>query len=186
MVNKPVGITLVELLATLLIVMILLGYALPSLQSLATRIEADSYRDVFARMIYTARHAAIIHNANVVLCPGGQTGCAGRNRWHQGTVAFVDKNHNREIDDDDFTIAFVSRTHKTNIRWRSFRNRGYLRFTPMGLTDWQNGHFLFCPVNGNTEHARQIVVNRAGRIYYSKDDDNDGIQEDVQGRALSC
>ena len=70
--------------------------------------------------------------------------------------------------------------------WRSFRNRSYLMIRPSGLTDWQNGNFLYCPESGDPRLARQIVINAQARVRHARDSDGDGIVEDARGRAVVC
>ncbi|MEC8059925.1 MAG: GspH/FimT family protein [Pseudomonadota bacterium] len=90
--------------------------------------------------------------------------CGKRNQWQLGVLAFTDFNRNRRLDDNEHIVAQLPSFHTATIRWRSFRNRSYLRFTPEGLTDWQNGNFLFCDNQGAPELTRQITLNHAGRL----------------------
>ena len=103
-----------------------------------------------------------------------------------GTVAFVDYNNNKQIDEQDKLLGSIAQL-TNRVTWRSFRNRSYLKFVATGHTDWQNGHFKFCP-EGTQDHAlsRQLVLNAAGRLYFSRDEDGDGLHEDVQGNDLTC
>ena len=179
------GLTLIELLMTLAILALLLTMAIPSVVPWIERTHADADRHTFATIIQTSRSAAIQFGQAVTLCPGSRRGCGTRNSWHLGTVAFTDRNGNRRRDEDDVLLASVADL-SSRVIWRSFRNRSYLRFTPRGFTDWQNGHFLFCPQDGDPQQARQLVLNATGRLYFSQDEDRDGIHEDRRGRPLVC
>mgnify|MGYP006160318647 CR=1 FL=1 len=121
----------------------------------------------------------------MILCPGTKEACLARNQWHQGAIAFIDQNNNYQPDVDEVLIA-VQNKLRNRVFWRSFRSRSYLRFKPSGFTVWQNGHFLLCPSNQDPSLARQMVLNAAGRLYFSKDENSDGIHEDVRGRPLAC
>ncbi|NKB97401.1 MAG: prepilin-type N-terminal cleavage/methylation domain-containing protein [Pseudomonadales bacterium] len=178
------GLSLIELLVAVTIAGILLGSMLFSSSKLIGTKRTETDRDKFATLIQTSRAAAIHLNHPVILCPDDTTGCGARNSWHRGTIAFADKNHNALYDGDDPIVGSLPRL-SSDVEWRSFRNRNYLRFLPTGTTDWQNGHFKFCPQIID-QSALQLVLNAAGRLYYSKDEDGDGIHEDVQGRDLSC
>ena len=57
---------------------------------------------------------------------------------------------------------------------------------PSGLTDWQNGNFLYCPQGGDPRFARQIVINAQARVRHARDSDGDGIVEDARGRPVTC
>lgn len=184
--GKRRGITLVELLVTLTVVSLLAGAGLPRLFEWLQKWRAEANVSEFLALIQTARTTAIVQNVNVTLCPGDQSGCRGRNTWHEGSTAFIDYNGNRRRDGRDTAIASLPAIRQMRIYWRAFRNRGYLRFTGTGLTDWQNGHFLFCPQPVDNRLARMVVLNYAGRTYRTRDRDRDGIHENVRGVPLSC
>ncbi|MDG2278299.1 MAG: GspH/FimT family pseudopilin [Pseudomonadales bacterium] len=179
------GLSLIELLVVVAIAGILLATLPFSSTSLINAKRTESDRDMFAALVQTSRAAAIHLNHPVIFCPGTTAGCGTRDSWHLGTIAFADKNRNASYDDDDPMIGSLPRL-STIVTWRSFRNRKYLRFLSTGTTDWQNGHFKFCPQHIDQAKAIQLVLNAAGRLYYSKDEDGDGIHEDAQGRDLLC
>lgn len=184
------GFTLVELLVTLSLVLILAGFALPAASTWVSSHQARAEINGMFSMVQSARHAAISLGVPVTLCPQpvntADPECGARNTWHLGMVAFVDRNGNRRIDEQDYVVANRPAMKQGKFYWRSFRNRSYLRFTARGITDWQNGHFLYCSADGELKHARQMVLNASGRVYFSHDHDNDGVHEDVSGDPLSC
>ena len=179
------GLTIVELLVTLAIISTLLGLTLANIPNWVATTTLSHDRNKFATLIYTARAAAVHLNQHVILCPGNKLGCGPRDSWDQGALVFADTNRNRKYDDGD---AFVARIDalQTKVTWRSFRNRKYLKFLPSGTTDWQNGHFKFCSNEVGDSRALQLVLNAAGRLYFSNDEDGDGIHEDVKGKKLVC
>ena len=195
--TNTLGMSLLELLTSLALMGIFIGFTIFQFPSLVTKYKSRTDVDQFISIINIARHSAITRGINVTMCPLQQNirppynpKCGKRNTWHNGTLVFTDKNLNRKIDREDEIIAQLSPLEDINIKWRAFRNRSYLRFTPKGLTEWQNGHFLFCPTGFNNlaqnKYAIQLVLNSAGRVYRSKDRDGDGIHEDVRGRPLLC
>lgn len=181
------GWSLIELVAALAISATLLGAAWFSTSLWIARVEREADRDQLATLINLSRAAAVNLNHPVILCPGDLTsGCGARNTWHLGTIAFADANQDRSLDAGDITLASIPQL-TSRIEWRSFRNRSYLKFRASGVTDWQNGHFKFCPLQPIPgSGGLQLVLNAAGRLYFSRDDDADGIHEDVQGRPLIC
>jgi type IV fimbrial biogenesis protein FimT len=180
------GITLIELIITLTLLGLLAGAGIPRLVDWLDQWRIEARVSEFLTLIQIARATAITQNVNVTLCPGLASGCERRNDWHEGSTAFIDYNGNRRVDERDIPIASLPAVQNLRIYWRAFRNRGYLRFTGTGLTDWQNGHFLFCPRPANNKLARMVVLNYAGRTYRTRDRDGDGIHENVQGRPLNC
>ncbi|MDA9256312.1 DUF3465 domain-containing protein [Pseudomonadales bacterium] len=102
-------------------------------------------------------------------------------------MAFTDHKSDLQINGQDEVIALLPRNYAgIEVTWRAFRNRSYLRFNKNGLTDWQNGRFIFCSASMGPEATRQITINSAGRIYPSYDYDTDGVHEDSNGRSIIC
>jgi Tfp pilus assembly protein FimT len=190
MICQPInmqGWTLLELVTTLAITAALAGLALFGTSQWITEVELHSDRNQFATLINLSRAAAVDLNHPVILCPGDPiSGCGPRNTWHKGIMAFADMNRDRKFDPDDTLLAVIP-GFTSRIEWRSFRNRSHLRFRATGVTDWQNGHFKFCPLQpARKVGGLQLVLNAVGRLYFSRDTDGDGVHEDVQGRPLLC
>ena len=184
--GRTCGVTLVELLAAMAVIAILFSYALPGLTHLLARNHAAITVNWLLTGIHFARHAAIVKRVTVTLCPSadGQR-CGGE--WHEGMIAFTDRNQDAELGSRDRVLqVFRSPANGSTIRWRSFRNRQYLQMTKDGLTNYQNGNFVYCSRDRDPRYARQVVINVAGRPRVSRDHDGDGIVEDVRGKQLKC
>lgn len=185
---------MIELLMTLFIILLLGGFALHGVRKQAATFEIDALQETFINLLYTARNAAVIHHTEVIVCPmreprsamGDRPTCGKRNQWQMGVLAFADFNSNRRLDDNEDIVAELPSFSGATIRWRAFRNRSYLRFTPDGLTDWQNGNFLFCGTQAQPQMARQITLNYAGRIYSAADRNRDGVYEGSDAKPLDC
>ncbi len=184
--RNSAGISLIEMLVVLGIVVILTRYAVFDAGNWIKRHEADAAMFEMRSAINAARHAAITLNQRVIVCPAAGELCGPRDSWARGTLIFADPNRNRQRDDAEPLVAALPGFDHGSLIWRSFRNRSYLVFTPRGLTDWQNGHFRYCPGDGDLRWARQLVLNAAGRMYGSRDSDEDGIHEDARGEPLAC
>ena len=180
------GITLVELLVCLVIASVLAGFALFSTPDWIAQYRARTSLSTLRAAINLARHAAVRRGYNVVVCPSAGDACGPANTWINGALIFEDRNRDRVLNQSDVIISQSPGVASGGIVWRSFRNRGVLVFKPRGLTDWQNGHFQFCPEDNDVRHARQVILNYAGRTYASRDRDGDGIHEDAHGRPLRC
>ena len=183
---KSSGLSLIELLTSLCIASLLAGFAFPASEAFVKRLSSDTKVDEFRAAINMARHTAIALNTNVIMCPKADAECGPRNSWHQGTLIFADQNGDRRPGTDELVVAVLPPLKSGRIYWRAFRNRSYLKFTGSGVTDWQNGHLLFCPTDNNPELARQVTLNYAGRTYSSHDNDGDGVHEDAHGEPIVC
>jgi len=180
------GFTLVELLITTVLTSVLLFWGAQGLPELVGDKRANAALYQLRATISYARHAAITHQAHVIMCPTAQQRCNRRDTWHLGITVFIDRNRNNKLDPTDDILSQTARHAHGRLYWRAFRRRSYLLFTPRGFTDWQNGHFLYCPNNGKPELTRQLVLNVAGRTYSSRDSNGDGVHEDIKGKNLVC
>jgi len=184
------GFSLLELLAALAILAVLAGMALVYMPEFVAAKRSDAALRSLRVMINFARHAAIVRGHTVIVCPRQQqasgTGCGPRNTWHHGALVFADYDGNHRLDTNDEELGRSEPMVSGRVYWRAFRSRSYLVFTPRGFTDWQNGHLLYCPHEGQPRLARQLVLNVTGRTYPSRDSNGDGVHEDVRGRPLRC
>ncbi|MDP6828847.1 MAG: GspH/FimT family protein [Pseudomonadales bacterium] len=180
------GYTLIELLVTLAIAAVVVRAATVEFPHMLATWTASARINAIIGAVQTARHTAIVHRTNATLCPGIDR-CGHRNHWHEGALVFTDHNANRRVDGaDKITARLPAMRGGERIYWRAFRNRSYLLFRANGLTDWQNGHFQYCPPDGDPLFSRQIIVNATGRVRHAHDRNGDGIPEDARGKALRC
>lgn len=181
------GFSLVELLVGLTLVSVLTSLCIPAFTHLAASQRSTSRVNQMIGAVQLARQAAISLNTTTTLCPSRNSVCLGRNQWHLGAMIFTDRNLNGTLDDNETLVGRLPRLRPgERIYWRSFRNRTFLRFEATGLTDWQNGHFLYCPPDGDPRYARSVILNAQGRARLAPDSDADGVAEDARGRPLQC
>ena len=188
------GLTLVELLTTLAVAGILVATASGGAAHLVDQHRASAAVNQMLGAIRFARHAAVAHRSAATLCPANDARghpsnakCGRRNTWHNGALVFLDENANGRFDGGDMLLRRLPPLGEGDrFYWRSFRNRSYLMIRPSGLTDWQNGNFLYCPQGGDPRFARQIVINAQARVRHARDSDGDGIVEDARGRPVRC
>jgi type IV fimbrial biogenesis protein FimT len=179
------GVTLIELLIVVALISITMMIAAPSLSNFTSKNRITSHLNTLARAISLARQSAVTMNNVVTLCRSdNQNQCSGK--WHDGMILFVDYNKDHIVNGADYFIAKFGKFPKDDIIfWRAFQNRQYLQMIPQGFTRFQNGTFTYCPKEG-LEHARGIILNTAGRVRFTTDEDNDGYDEGADGRPLRC
>lgn len=179
------GVTIIEVLIALAVLAVASGYVLPSFQALIKRVEATTSINWLVTHIHYARQTAITAGTTVTLCPSiDGEGCNGR--WHDGMLIFTDANRNAKIDSQDAVLKWSQSSTTGTIKWRSFRNRQYLQMTSDGMTNYQNGNFVYCSKDQDPRFSRQIVINMQGRVRKSYDSNGDGIREDRYGKSLRC
>ncbi len=181
------GFSLVELLVGVTLASLLTSLCIPAFSHLIASQRSTSRVNQMIGAVQLARQAAISLNTTTTLCPAEAGVCLGRNQWHNGAMIFTDRNQDGALDNNETLVARLPRLEQgERIYWRSFRNRNFLRFKATGLTDWQNGHFLYCPPDGDPRYARSIILNAQGRVRLAPDTDADGVAEDARGRPLQC
>jgi len=184
---KTEGLTLVELLVTLVIAGILLRMAAPAFSDLTAASRSTAALNQLIGAVNLARSTAVTHYGTVTLCPGAGQACFARDQWHRGALLFLDRNGNGRLEADDPILGRLPPFDDGGrVYWRSFRNRAYLQFQARGYTAWQNAYFLYCPASRDPRGARMVVLNAQGRIRVARDRNGDGVVEDAAGRPVSC
>ena len=193
------GLTLIELLMVIGILGIIGFLAVPDFSHSLQKSQAKSVSLSLLTRFMEARQAALSLGNSVVLCPAnpdhttvdheksGQSISCGKN-WNHGSMTFVDNNFNQAL---DHTEQLISGHHEHinhgHIRLRVFTNRNHLRFKANGLLHhYTAGNFTYCPNNGDTRYARQIIFNRLGRARIAQDIDQDGYRENAKRQAIDC
>lgn len=180
------GFTLVETLFVLLIISIITLMAGNAWQGLQQRMEARATVALLASSLYAARNAAITRQSPVSVC-GSRDGLVCDGSWQSGIMAFIDTTASGIPLSEQRILGFYRMPSPgARITWRAFGMRDLLRYDTMGRTSASNGSFTYCPGNRDVSLARQIVLNRGGRVRFSLDRNGDGIHEDSSGKALTC
>ena len=180
------GFTLLELSITLGLVCVMAGLAIPSLQNFVAAKEGEQALRSIHELILLGRSEAAVTGRGVTICPSS-TGKECGGAWASGVLLFLDRNFDREINQDDSVLRVeTSLTRHGVIKWRAFGNRQYLQINARGFLRHQSGNFSYCDASGTQQLARQLVVNGAGRLRVAVDSDGDGIRENSRGKALEC
>jgi len=167
------GFTLLELMITVAILAILLAIAVPSFQGFmaSSRLNAETNRIVGG--INAARMEAVKTNQNVVICTSSNgTACNGTS-WASGWLIFIDNNRDAALNNGE-TILTKSNANTSTSAVGNTNVASNLSFTGDGqLAGVANGTIRVCiPTNAVNENARDIILNRVGRIHTERKDLN--------------
>lgn len=161
------GFTLIELMITLSIASILMGYAIPNYNQLKLNKFIDSERDRLTVSLHYARTYAITHQTYVIVCPSlSGEDCDNQSNWNEGWIVFSDSNRNRNLDGSDKILRFED-AMKSEIKSTSSIYRQKIRYDGMGASPGTNLSINFCDVRGQ-EFAKSIIINNVGRVKQSK------------------
>lgn len=197
------GFTLIELMLTLLILGVLVALAAPMMDStLKTQSVRGLQKDLHNALVY-ARSEAVTRNRVISVCASSNgTSCAGS--WSDGWLIFVDSSsggYGDGVYDANETLLRVTEYEGTGtatvmnpdasppaaISSITFSLRGYTYSSGRAFVQ-------VCPSDSDDKFARGLMLERSGRVLYSRDDNADGIHdrifEDDAGAAvpenLSC
>ena len=151
---------------TLLILSLLLGAAYPSLQSVIAQTQATTLANDLVSLLHYARLQALHHQRAVTVCHLVDGQC--QRPWQTSLTVLEDRAPLGSLENADQALLTINLPDDAKILWRSFRRKAYLRFTPLGGTDNQNGRFITCVQPGNLAAVRNIIINRQGRFRVAK------------------
>lgn len=180
------GLTLLELIASLAVLLITTSIALPAFSEIVQNHKSQTVIRLLYGLIQKSRHQAISHNSNVLLCKSQDLiSCGGS--WKDGIIVFVDRDNNQAVNGDDILLRSIQMPFEEGeLFWRSFGNKPHLEFLPSGRTNYQNGTFTYCIDSADPEKARGISVTVTGRPQIAFDRNGDGIRENSSGTQLRC
>lgn len=168
---KQQGLTLLELLIALVILVLLLNIAIPSYSSLRMRDQVHTSTLDFYQSIQLARSYAISHNQRVTMTHTGQ--------WHNGWEIYEDTNNNGQRDETEPVLWINNGLSKVEVtankfvaNYISFTGSGEARLQSSGSKGaFQAGTFQIChPDQPNM--AFQLTLSRGGRVNMRKITDN--------------
>lgn len=97
--------TLIELMVTIAVLMIVLGLAVPSMQSLIANNRSTTIANELVSSMYIARSEAVKRGISVSVCPTGNqnfTSCG--NNWNLGWLVFVNPDENNTFSNDAIEV----------------------------------------------------------------------------------
>ena len=184
--KKNRGYTLFEVLIALSIAGILGLQVAPSMHDLTAKERRVSSINRMLSIIRYTRAQALTKQNVITLCPTkDEHFCLGD--WNQPLMVFIDLNRDRKRQQNEPVLKKLPAIAKQDsLKWKAFRYSNVLQFLPSGITNHQNGTFLYCPDKTRSDLSRGIIMTKMGRTRLSVDRNHDGFQEGAGGRALSC
>lgn len=162
------------------------GLSLPSFYEALQRHRAETEVQHMATALTHARMYAISHQSPVTYCASFDEKTCVTN-WKAPRFAFVDGNQNGQHESDELIVQrYDAIPAQGSLHWRAFQQKPYIQFAKTGMTQHQNGHFIYCPVAQRSEFAKGLILSKLGRTRISTDSNGDSFDEDLTGQPLRC
>ena len=160
--RPPRGLTLVELLATLVIVGMLGALALPAFGGLVERYRARRAIEDLGATLYLARSEAIRRGGRVVLRKQVVPGCVASEPkdWSCGWVLFVDTDNDGVADEGEVTISLSPPTPGVLTTANLPNPPTRIKFNQWGRFNESIGAYSFraAPVGGDESNGRTLCI----------------------------
>jgi type IV fimbrial biogenesis protein FimT len=157
---RTAGLTLIELLVTLTIVVIIATVGVPTLRTLILSQRMTAQINYFVHGIFLAKHSAHTRQTETVICksPTGRR-CEPEAEWSDGWLIFVNLDRDRpaSVDADEPVLATSNAFDHGSIR----ANRREFVFRAFEIRS-TNGTLVFCDARG-ASFARALVISYTGR-----------------------
>ena len=193
------GFTLIELVITLAIASILMGVAVPSFVSAVQDAKVREVIDPVRRALLLARSEATRSRSQVTVCPRASDTACGSD-WDNGLLVFVDSpaspDESVAVRDADDPIIAVMAPHGTANTLKALASNdrtasgeytpNFLRYSPNGQADWQNGTLIACDAKRGSAHSLALNVTLTGSVQSARSGTDGSTVLDVFGRAIDC
>lgn len=157
------GLTLVELITTLAVLVISLSLIVPGWAMLSERSQLTTAANRLLGNLAFARSAAVTRSQAVSLCPSVDGSvCSGDPfGWHHGYIVFEDRDADRSRSPDE-PLLQVSGAERPPLRLHTSAGRPAIRFQPDGAAWGTNATFRLCG-GDSTAANRAVIVLGTGR-----------------------
>ncbi len=184
--KQQTGLTLIELMITLVVISIIAAFAAPSFKNSIERNRVSASLQELGASIKYARSEAVKRSSSVTICASSnQTSCTGT--WSQGWIVFKDVDAAGDFDaGTDELLRVQGAVTDGHILSFDGVTGTYVTFSSRGYTAGQNGTFKLCNKDKVAAQARGMVLQATGSLRYSIDSNADGIHENAAGTNFSC
>lgn len=155
------GFSLIETLATVAIVAILAGTALPSFTEVKNRNAVAASHNMLTAGFSAARSLALFQHRRTTICPGTpEIGCRRDGQWHHGWIVFSDLDGDGAFDAGEPLLrSETAAGHSLTLLGSA--SRSVVRFRRDGSAPGSNLTIRFCAGPGAPKAA--LIMNNAGR-----------------------
>lgn len=160
---RPRGFTLAELVATLTVLAIVLGLAIPAFTRLLESARVDTAFHAITASFAQARLTAISRQMAVSVCPSGDgRSCRRDLAWEGGWIVYLNQRR-QPTPASTQDIVLRRDPNLQGLAIHSTAGRHYMRYQPDGFTATTNLTLTIC-TREPALALGEIIVNRSGRV----------------------
>ncbi|MCD6009351.1 GspH/FimT family pseudopilin [Modicisalibacter zincidurans] len=152
------GFTLIELMVTLTILVITLGWVAPSFSQLISRNSIVTDLSRLRSAIALARNTAITREQVITLCPSRDQKSCNKN-WSLPLLVIQGPFDGNNISQDTDILKIIPEGNVSNTRFRN--DYRWIRIPATGWPRGYNGTFELCDTNGE---SASLVMSNTGRL----------------------
>jgi len=170
------GMTMVELLITIVVVTILLALGVPSFQEFIKNNRLTAQTNAFVTAIQLARSEAIKRGSFTTICAStDQATCSGTDNWSTGWIVFSDLNQDGAPDVgasaplcEETEDCMIRTSGALTMATMDGAGNNDIRFRPTGMTNNATAvTFTMTGYDCKHEQARNIRITRMGHMTVS-------------------
>ncbi|KTD30675.1 MULTISPECIES: GspH/FimT family protein [Legionella] len=150
------GLTLVELLTTLMIMSIVFTFCLPLGFSNNEKNQLQVLEHEISTAIRYTRNKALLHHLPLILTP-----LPNSVDWSEGMILFVDNKNHHYTERDTMIHQWNWLKKGIRVSWKGFYSKNYLLFASDINRLASSGHFTLQDSKGESV---KLVINRLGRM----------------------
>lgn len=178
------GVTLLELVVSLTLLSIVIVTATPFIQSLISKGRQQDLVITYRTAFGFARSQAIFQRHPVTICPLSSQTNRCIDDWRLNAAVFPDANNDKSPD-SDIIWRIIKPVNGYTIYSRT-GGRGYITFSPTGLTHGASGSLIACPTQAKQTPMSYLAINKGGRFRAQHDSDRDLSMRLSWGATIRC
>ena len=195
-ISSTKGFTLLELLITISIAGILLGFGIPSFSSLVAESQISAQYNSLVGALYHARSEAIKGAADVTVCPKNAVdglNCGTGDDWRNGWIVFIDSANTAAVANQGDIISVkpeikglntVSSFGSTTNTVTGVAPVNFVRYLQNGSSSLTTGSIVICDINRGSADSRVINIVQTGDIRKGTAINNNDAPSDVFNRSI--
>lgn len=165
------GFTLIELIITVLVLSIIIGFAAPAILSQLANMEAKRIRYTIINTLAVAKAESLIRRKDILVCLSDNNSRCNKNSSNS-LLLFIDNNDNKHFDvGTDLLIEQQRLSPKyATLHLRAGSRHHTKFFADSGKPRGHFGHIKYCPNSKYNQAKYQISFNQVGIVKYKPDD----------------